>query len=59
MKEYIRCPRCKRFGRIGKHFRAGWDCPNCHNEIVPKEERKINEFQLRSILNKQTNSKKY
>ena len=58
MKEYLRCPRCKKLTRVAKVLHCSWECPNCHNEIVPKEERKINEFQLRSILKKQNNFKK-
>ena len=51
MKNYIRCPRCKKYSQISTRMGCSWTCPNCHNSILAKEERIVNQFVLKNILN--------
>lgn len=38
MKENFKCPRCKTMQTIGKKLRAKWECPHCHNTIIPTDD---------------------
>lgn len=41
MKSNFKCPRCKTKQKLGKHLHASWQCPHCHNTIVPNIEDKL------------------
>ena len=52
LRNYIRCPKCKRFQLIARRLHASWTCPSCHTSIVPRESRKVNEFRVKKFLKK-------
>ena len=56
MKNYIRCPKCRKFSLIARRLHASWTCPNCHTGIVPRKERVFTNFRVKSILNKKNNT---
>lgn len=49
MRNYFRCPRCKKYSLAAKQLRCSWTCPNCHTSIIPKENRKVNQFMLKKF----------
>lgn len=40
MKPNFRCPYCKTQIKVGKQLHAEYTCPNCHKQMIIREEEK-------------------
>ena len=41
MKENFKCPRCRTMQSLGKRLHASWECPHCHNTIIPNKQDRM------------------